>query len=655
MKFSLRSKLLSGFIVINLFSSFLLGFSMYNQSMNMFLNEFRNSKLTFAKYVANLVSGEEHKSFRSEKSMFDYRYKEAVKKISAILKNEPSIKYVYTLNYDPQKEEFFYALDTGRFLTKNTIWIESETLSILVYLDEDLSFEHNTKIYSKAKLKDLNGEVVEIWVKFSENYKSLFWENLELLKVINLEPPEIQTPAGILNFRQRKLYITIPVKTGPKNLLVTLIEKRMPSSEPGLKFIENFELKEKLKKLIKTKTDYVDLAPSESSFGSFLGAYAIIKNDKEEAVGIVVVEISGIEIQNFRNKFLIVAGSTSFLVFTVTLIISVFLSKYFTAPLEVLSKAVENLAGGNLETYLEIPTKDEFGRLANSFNIMVKNLKAASEIQYNLLLEISQLNENLEQKVKERTKKIEEQSLEIEKQIQITQKIQLSLLPEAIPKIQNAEVSFRYHPMMEVGGDFLDLDYREEKLRLFMCDVSGHGIPAAFLATMVKMALQESFELGLNATESLNKIYKSLKGKMKSHFLSATFCLIDLKTGLMHYANAGHLPLILSRKNHSSEFINIKGRIINDLFAPHFEEKQIQLEPYDKIVLYTDGIIEARNQEYEIFGEDRLLEVIENNKHLSPREICEITYSKVAEFTNSSFPHFTDDITILVAEYKPLL
>ncbi|MCX7998323.1 MAG: SpoIIE family protein phosphatase [Leptospiraceae bacterium] len=653
MKLSLRSKLLSGFIIINLCSSFLLGFSMYSQSMNMFLNEFRNSKLTFAKYVASLVRGEEHRNFKNASSALDPHYKEIFKKILTIQKNEPSIKYVYTLNYDPQKDELYYAFDTSKLLNKHAVWVESDNLSFLVYLDKNLTFEYNSKIYSQAKLKDLTDEVIEIQAQTSETFSSLYWNGLELLKVKNLNPPEVQTPSGILNPQQKEVQVFIPSKHGQKSLLITLIEKGGLSSEPGLKFVESPELKDKLKKLIKTKTDYVDLEPFENSLGSFLGAYAIIKDEKEEASGIVVVEISGIEIDNFRNKFLIVAGSTSFLVFVVTLIISVFLSKYFTAPLEVLTKAVESLASGNLETYIEIPNKDEFGRLANSFNIMVNNLKTSSEIQYNLLIEISQLNENLEAKVRERTKKIEEQSQEIEKQIQTTRKIQLSLLPDEIPQIQSADVSFRYHPMMEVGGDFLDLDYRNDQLRLFMCDVSGHGIPAAFLATMVKMALQESFELGLNSTESLQKIYKSLRGKMKGHFLSACFCLIDLKTGLMRYANAGHLPLILSRKNGTTEFIPIKGRIINDLFTPSFEERNIQLRANDKIVLYTDGIVEARNKENEIFGEDRLLSIVKENKNLLPREICEIVYSRVIQFVDNSSPHFADDITILVAEYKP--
>ncbi len=653
MNLSLRTKLLAALVVINLCSSLLLGFSMYNQSMNMFLSEFRNSKLTFAKYVASLLSGEDYKDFFLKDSFSDKKFYKVLKKIEAIKKNEPSVKYVYALKYDSQKDELYYAIDTGKAKT-NTIWIESELLSLIVYLDKTISFEYREKLYDqKAKLKDLNNEIVELQVVHSKDYSSLFFDQVELLRVLKFEPIEIQTMAGVLNSNNSKVKLKIPSKGKTRELLVTLTEKGQQTSEYGLQFIENSELKDKLKKLIRTKTDYVEFEPIENSYGSFLSAYAVVKIENDEPVGIVVAEISEIEISNFRNKFLIVAISTSFLVFIITLIVSILLSKYFTAPLEALSKAVESLASGNLETYLEIPNKDEFGKLANIFNIMVKNLKTASEIHYNLLIEISQLNENLEQKVKERTKKIEEQSIEIEKQIQATQKIQVSLLPDAIPKIQNAEVSFQYHPMMEVGGDFLDLDYRNDELRFFVCDVSGHGIPAAFLATMVKMALQESFELSLPPIESLMKIYGSLKGKMKNHFLSAAFCSLDLKTGNIRYANAGHLPPIIIPNNGNAEFFPIRGRIISDLFSPNFEEKTIQLNPNDKIFLYTDGIIEARNLENEMFGERRLLQIINSYKNLSPKNLCEVVYSELTEFSKYSSNHFADDVTLLAAEYKP--
>lgn len=625
---------------------------MYNQSMNMFLNEFRNSKLTFAKYVASLLNGEEHRNFSSKKYFLDSKYNEALKKITAIQKNEPSIRYVYTLNYDAQNDELYYAIDTLK-VKKNTIWIESDKISLIVYLDKTIQFEYNQRLYNqKAKLKDLDNDTIEVQVVNYEKYSSLFLDQMELLRVVKFEPIEIQTPAGLLNSSNNKLNVHLTFKNKTRDFLITFTEKGKQSTEPGIRFMETFELKDKLKKLIRTKTDYVDPEPIENAYGSFLGAYAVIKDEKEEPVGIVVVDISEIEIRNFRNKFLIVAISTSFLVFAITLLVSIFLSKYFTAPLEVLSKAVESLASGNLETYLEIPNKDEFGKLANSFNIMVNNLKAASEIHYNLLIEISQLNENLEEKVKDRTKKIEEQSKELEKQIQATRKIQISLLPDAIPKIQNADVSFRYHPMMEIGGDFLDLDYRNDELRLFMCDVSGHGIPAAFLATMVKMALQESFELGLSPPESLAKIHKSLKGKMKGHFLSAALCSLNLKTGILCYANAGHLPPIIIRNN-KAEFFPIRGRIISDLFLPSFEEKCIRLGANDKIVLYTDGIVEARNAEGEMFGEERLLKIIDLNKNLSPNDLCEVTYLELSQFSKDGSSHFADDITILIAEYKP--
>jgi serine phosphatase RsbU (regulator of sigma subunit) len=627
---------------------------MYNQSIGMFINDFRGHKLSVARFVATSIDGDKHEKFQSLKDFKNPDFKQYYRIIRNLHLRESDIHYIYTLNYNSEEDELYYAIDTDE-AEYSTVWIESGDFSFKVFAkEENLLYQYSNKIYEENKsFSDIDGNKLQIQIINQEGKTKLLLANQEIFQVKSWEPFIIETKTGALHTEQRDGTATINIAGKLRTFSLSFTDRGSPGSDPGAVFIEDFELKEKVKKLIRTKTDYIDLAPIENSYGTFLGAYAVILNSKGEAKGIAVVDINASKIDEFKKKFTIVALTTSLIVFVLISIVSILLAKYFTLPLELLAKAVETLASGNLESYVEIESKDEFGKLAKSFNVMVTNLKIASEVQYNLLIEITQLNENLEQKVKERTKKIEEQSSEIEKQILITRKIQLSLLPDEIPIIKNASVSFKYQPMMGVGGDFLDFDYRDDgELKLFICDVSGHGIPAAFLATMVKMALQDCYELRLDPVESITKIHRALIGKMKGHFLSAIFCQINLETGLMRTANAGHLPLIHLKEKGEAVFFSSQGRIINELFPPKPVEQQLQLESGDKIILYTDGVTESRNSNLEMYGEERLIQLLTEKSKMNTSDICKSIYNSVLEFTENSQSQFADDITILTAEYK---
>lgn len=381
--------------------------------------------------------------------------------------------------------------------------------------------------------------------------------------------------------------------------------------------------------------------------------YSKIFNATGDTNGLLRIEINPKPMSEFRNKMAIVAIGLCIFTFCLTGLVAVFMAKYFFSPLEVLSDAVNNLASGNLIMIENFDKKDEFGKLAKSFNAMVNNLKIASEVQYNLIVEISNLNDNLEKKVEERTRTIQAQSQELEKQIMIAKKIQLSLLPEDVPRIDGVTLSFRYQPMMGVGGDFIDFDYKNANdLILFICDVSGHGVPAAFLATMVKMSLQECYEGKLSPADSIQRIQRSLQGKLSGHFLSAVYCHIDLRKGIMTSANAGHLPILKVGLNEECQFINSKGRIICEAFKPSSEQITTKLEVGDKIILYTDGVTEARNDKQDLFGYERLIEVCLKHHFESSFNMCNHIYNSVLSFMGNSNAHFSDDITLLVAEYS---
>lgn len=545
MTFTLRKKLILGFLGLDIAISFLLGIFMYQFAYGMFLENYKNHKASIVKFISAMISGEEHRKILSSKDFDNSTVQDYIRVLEKVYSNDSSLESIYTINYDVKVDKYYYALYRDK-LEKN--WVHH------------IGNEFNNRLHANERLKDIM---------------------------------RLKSEAELISNDSR----------------ISLDDK--------------------------------------------IVLYANIFNTKGDSVGVVIVEANTLEVRNFRSQMTIVAITLSLFTFFVTSIAAFILAKHFTKPLEILSAAVNNLASGNLMMIENFDTKDEFGNLAKSFNVMVNNLKIASEVQYNLIIEISNFNESLERKVEERTHTIQEQSQELEKQIMIAKKIQLSLLPEDVPKINGASLSFRYQPMMGVGGDFIDFDYKNENdLLLFICDVSGHGVPAAFLATMVKMSLQDCYELKLGPAESLKRIHKALQGKLSGHFLSAVYCHINLQDGVMTSANAGHLPILKVGLSGEHEFINSKGRIICEAFKTNSEEVKTKLKSGDKIILYTDGITEARNFEQDMFGDKRLIDISLKYHFDSSFDLCNKIYDSVLNFTGNSQSQFTDDITILVAEYS---
>jgi serine phosphatase RsbU (regulator of sigma subunit) len=543
-------------------------------------------------------------------------------------------------------------------MDRDTIWIDSDFFSLNASIkDNIINIDYNSDIYKSNFLLPVivsSGSEKMSFIFSDSKQKVSAYINSEIFFEINIinDSLDLMINQSKLDNKNRLIESNIVIRKKDIPVKFSYSSKVVKNSNPGMDYIESEENINKIIGILQSNEDYIDEEPTDSNYGSFLNAYSIIKDSLNLPVGVVIVAVDDKNISEFKKQFTIIGIIVFFITIIFSISVSLILANYFTKPLGLLINAVETLGSGNLEALVDISSDDEFGRLAKSFNLMVSNLKIASEVQYNLITEISQLNDSLEQKVINRTKTIHAQSLELEKQIQIAQKIQSSLLPEAIPYISNAKVSFKYQPMMGVGGDFIDFYYKnKDELILFICDVSGHGVPAAFLATMVKMTIQNCYERMLKPTEALKKIHSSLIGKMSGHFISAIYCSIDLITGVLRYSNAGHLPIIQITKDGSAKYISSKGRVISEILPVKVEEQVILLSEGDKIILYTDGITEARNSDNEMLGEDRLLAIVEENYTQTTNELCNIIYNSVLTFTGDNTGQFTDDITILAAEY----
>lgn len=264
---------------------------------------------------------------------------------------------------------------------------------------------------------------------------------------------------------------------------------------------------------------------------------------------------------------------------------------------------------------------------------------------------LSDINEHLERIVDERTALIEKQKSELERDVQLARKIQMSLLPKNIPMIKKLKIAYRYEPVLGVGGDFIDIHYREgmDDVGLFICDVSGHGASSAMIASMVKMSLNSWGRYIQKPGEAFVEMRRLLSGKIGDNFLSAFMCCIDLNTGAVTSSCAGHPPMILLRKSGEVDIIKPKGKIIIDGAESAYDELHTDLYPGDMIVLYTDGVIEARTSSGEMIGEENFIEMLKKHSGLSPYSICSRVYDEI--FHNSDPTVIEDDFALLIAEY----
>lgn len=228
----------------------------------------------------------------------------------------------------------------------------------------------------------------------------------------------------------------------------------------------------------------------------------------------------------------------------------------------------------------------------------------------------------------------------IEKQIEITEKtarldteldlaynIQKTMLPStfpAFPDYDEIDIYATSVPAKEVGGDFYDMFLVDENhLAVCMADVSGKGVPAALFMMISQILIKVIANEGGRVNEVISRVNNILsEGNKIGLFVTAWFGIIDLKTGIIEFVNAGHnFPLIYSRKNGRFEYLKTKPNfVIAGMEKVKYEKSEWKLNPGDRLFLYTDGVIEAINNENKMYGEQRLKQFLNKNIDLSVKE-----------------------------------
>ena len=272
---------------------------------------------------------------------------------------------------------------------------------------------------------------------------------------------------------------------------------------------------------------------------------------------------------------------------------------------------------------------------------------------------LSLIMADMEKDLKENVRDLEAVSAEKEKigaELNVASQIQEGVLPNifpAFPDKQEFDIYATMQTAKEVGGDFYDFFLMdEEHLAIVMADVSGKGIPAALFMMGSKIVINNVATMGIyDPAKVLTIVNKQItKSNPAEMFVTVWLGILDLKTGILKAANAGHEYPCITLTNEKFEMLRDKhGLVLGGFADSKYTSYEVQLKPGDGFFVYTDGVTEATNANEELFGNQRLLEALNSNPTGSPKQILTNVKEAIDAFVGDA-PQF-DDITMLAVRY----
>ena len=304
-----------------------------------------------------------------------------------------------------------------------------------------------------------------------------------------------------------------------------------------------------------------------------------------------------------------------------------------TKPIQALTDGVRAIGEGSLDDEIRIDGPEEIGAIARAFN-------------------------EITSKFREAQKSVVEQE-RFQKEMQVAQEIQHTLLPKKKPDVSGYDIASLYRAAKEVGGDYYDfINVDEDTLGVVVADVSGKGVPGSLIMTIIRTALRMEARGSLSAADVMARMNDFVTEDMKKGmFVTIFYVILDSKNRIISYASAGHNPMILYRaETDETFFLNPRGFPVgislpdSSLFRRSIDVEKIKLKKDDMLIIYTDGVTEAMNNAREQYGEERLISVIKKFGRLSPQEFIDHLNGDIREFTGE-YPQ-NDDITVVAIKEK---
>lgn len=243
----------------------------------------------------------------------------------------------------------------------------------------------------------------------------------------------------------------------------------------------------------------------------------------------------------------------------------------------------------------------------------------------------------------------ERRLLSIDNELEIARRLQFSILPTTIPEVRDARIAVAYRPMTAVAGDFYEfLPVDQHRIGFLIADASGHGVPAAFIASMIKVAMQSVVSCAHDPPEVLRRLSHILAGQLGEQFVTAAYLWLDTENRSVSYSAAGHPPLLLWRDGKLERFES-NGPVFGFLQESDYPVCEMPVRAGDRFLLYTDGVVEAENALGEFFGDRQLGQLVRNNQSRPPSEFSDQVLSEIHRWRPASAPQ-QDDITVIVID-----
>lgn len=308
-------------------------------------------------------------------------------------------------------------------------------------------------------------------------------------------------------------------------------------------------------------------------------------------------------------------------IFAVLFLLIYFLIKRIIIDnLRKINASLSKITEGNLDVTVDVRSNEEFASLSDDINSTVTTLK----------------------------RYIAEAAARIDKELEFAQQIQYSCLPSVFPDRCECRLYAEMTTAKEVGGDFYDFYLLSENVIAFViADVSGKGIPAAMFMMRAKTIIKDLAESGSEPDEIFTRANEKLcENNDAGMFVTAWLGILDFTTGLLKFANAGHNPPLICRSGGRFEYLKARsGLVLAGMKGIKYRKNELRLAPGDRIYLYTDGVTEAADPENRLYGEQRLLELVNSLEMAGPQELCRLIKEDVDRFAKGA-PQF-DDITML--------
>jgi sigma-B regulation protein RsbU (phosphoserine phosphatase) len=355
-----------------------------------------------------------------------------------------------------------------------------------------------------------------------------------------------------------------------------------------------------------------------------------------EAIGAtgwkVIIVISDQELKDDINALTLKISMIAVLGILLLALVIVVVARYMTTPLVALARATHDIGAGKLEAKLPEPIRrDEIGLLTSDFSAMRDSLKSYID----------------------KLKKATATKQKLESEIQIAQGIQMSMVPGAgrasIERPQY-ELYAYLKPARSVGGDLYYFQQDEQLLHFIIGDVSDKGVPAALFMAKTVTLYNSALDNGLSPSAIFTQMNKALcQNNDTCMFVTALCGNLDLDTGKLVMANAGHMNPVLHGAKHQGELIVDDGTVLGLMENQEYSNIEHRIDRGTRLLMYTDGISEAFNSIGEQYDEKRLLNFVSQSNAVSATQLGKATLEDVSQFVKGA--EQSDDITLLVLQY----